>query len=264
MENQEQNIRSWDDLIFENRNKAYGAYALRHDYSTELGKGLLTSIGVAVAVLVVAGIANTSTMIKKVAGATTEISIGPPPNVKSETIIPPQKSEPERRVKRDLTPVAVTHEPVAEPVEEPITTATGSEGTSNGTVTSGEGSSTGVDTGTDSGAGMVKSSEPYTHVEVMPAYKTGYEGMIKVLRKNLRYPNSAKHMGKEGIVYVEFVVNDAGEIRDVKVLRGFDRDCDKEAVRVVEKLTEWTPGFQNKMAVNVKLVLPIRFQLDHL
>ncbi len=261
MEKQNQNIRSWDDLIFENRNKAYGAYALRQDYSNGLIRGLLTSLGLAVAIFLVADFINGGQVIKEITKEVPVFTPGTPPNIKADIIPQKPRTEPVRSVNRELPPQVVVTEPV-EPTPEPATTSTGTEGTPDGTGTTDTGTSGGVSNGTDSGTVAVKSNEPFIHVEVMPVYKGGFEGMMKTLKKNMRYPRSAQQMGKEGTVFVEFIVSDEGVLRDIKVLRGFDRDCDKEAVRMVEKLTEWTPGLQNKMAVNVKMVLPIKFKIE--
>lgn len=261
MENQEQKIRSWDDLIFENRNKAYGAYAMRQGYSNELLKGALTGIGILISILIVAGITGRSSDILSPldqAGPTIDFYDKP-------IVIPidqPKSSQPVKRTASvNLPPVATTEPDPVEPDPQPATSSTGTEGTEDATAGLDTGA-TGIDTGTEGNTTVAPPSKPFIHVEVMPAYKGGMEGMIKTLKKNMRYPASARRMGKEGTVYVEFVVSDEGEVKDVKILRGFDLDCDKEAVRLVEKLTEWTPGLQNKMAVNVKMVLPIKFQLE--
>lgn len=262
MEKQKQNIRSWDDLIFENRNKAYGAYAIRQDYSNGLLKGVLVSVGFATVILAAIGALNGSTIVEQMIPET-PIEFGSKPTIKANIIPQTQQTKPQHQVNRNVAPIAgVTPDPV-EPTTEPVTTSTGStEGTDNNTGGSDGNASNGVDTGIDSGIEPVKDNKPFITVEVMPAYKGGFEGMMKALKKNMRYPASARRMGKEGTVHVEFIINDLGEITDVKVLRGFDLDCDKEAVRMVQKLTEWTPGFQNNLAVNVKMVLPIKFQLE--
>lgn len=263
METQQQNIRSWDDLIFENRNKSYGAYALRQDYSNGLLKGVIGSIGIAVAMLAVAGLIGGDKIVEKVTAMQKSITVGPPPKIQTDAaVVPPQRTEPVRRVNTDLPVRVVTTPDPIEPDPQPATTSTGTEGTTQGTAGSDTGTTGGVDTGgTDLGTVAVKSNEPFVHAEVMPAYKDGLKGMIRTLQRNQRYPASARRMGKEGTVYVEFVVSDEGEVINARVIKGFDLDCDKEAVRMVEKLTEWTPGMQNKVTVNVKMVLPIRFEL---
>lgn len=261
MEKQNQNIRSWDDLIFESRNKSYGAYALRQEYSNGLLKGLLVSVGFATVIFAAAGLLKGSKIID-LPRTLPDIIISSAPTIKPEVIPQTQQSEPVRQTNRNMPPVAVITPDPVEPTQEPETTSTGTEGTTDGTAGTDTGTSGNINTGTDLGTVAVKSNEPFIHVEVMPEYKGGMKGMIKTLEKNMRYPASARRMGKEGIVYVEFVVSDEGDVVNVKVIKGFDRDCDKEAVRMVEKLTEWTPGLQNKMAVNVKMVLPIKFKLE--
>ncbi|MFN8337102.1 MAG: energy transducer TonB [Cyclobacteriaceae bacterium] len=263
MENQEQKIRSWDDLIFENRNKAYGAYAMRQNYSNELIKGALTGIGILVSLLILAGVVNRNSSLLPAIADDKDLTIYtlPPPTVIPVTP-PPPRQQPIRAAAANLIPIATTDPDPVEPDPQPQTTSTSTEGTTDGTAAPDSGTSGAINPGTDLGTVAVKNDQPFVAVEIMPAYKGGMEGMIKTLKKNMRYPASARRMGKEGIVYVEFVVSDEGEIKDIKVLRGFDLDCDKEAVRIVEKLTEWTPGQQNKMAVNVKMVLPVKFQLE--
>jgi protein TonB len=133
MEKLDQNMRSWDDLIFENRNKAYGAYALRQDYSSGLLKGVLTSIGVAIAILLVAGYVGGSKIIEKVATIDNQISIGPPPNIQTEAIIPQPRTEPVRKTNPDLAVQVVTTPDPVEPTPAPAITSSGTEGTDDGT-----------------------------------------------------------------------------------------------------------------------------------
>jgi protein TonB len=99
-------------------------------------------------------------------------------------------------------------------------------------------------------------------VEQQPEFEGGYEAMMNFIRKNMRYPASARRMGVDGTVYVSFVVGKDGAISDVKVLRGISADCDKEAVRVVSMMPPWKPGKQNGKAVFVRFNLPIKFKLN--
>ena len=260
METQQQNIRSWDDLIFENRNKAYGAYAIRQDYSSGLTKGAFTGLGILVSLIMLAGFAQRNASVPPIDGTIISCPFSEVPNIIPLTQRHTQP--PARRVTANLPPVAVVTPDPVQPEPEPAAVSPGSEGTTEGTTTD-TGATTGVPTG-ETGLGVVEEpkKEPFTHVEVMPSYEGGFQGMMTTLKRNMRYPASARRTGKEGTAYVEFVVNDAGDITDVKLLRGFDTACDKEAVRVVSLLTEWNPGYQNKVPVNVKLVLPVKFQLE--
>ena len=107
---------------------------------------------------------------------------------------------------------------------------------------------------------VVKQKIP-TIVEVMPEFKGGIEKMFEYLGKNIKYPNRARNAGIQGKVYVSFVVNKKGEIKDVKVLRGVNELIDAEAIRVVKGMPNWIPGIQSGNPVSVRYNLPISFTL---
>jgi protein TonB len=93
--------------------------------------------------------------------------------------------------------------------------------------------------------------------EVMPRF----DGMVEFLSKKLKYPASARRMGITGKAFVEFVVSADGTITNVKLLKGFHPDCDKEALRVVSMMPAWSPGMQNHIPVAVRMVVPITFAM---
>ncbi|MDN5210988.1 energy transducer TonB [Fulvivirgaceae bacterium BMA12] len=105
--------------------------------------------------------------------------------------------------------------------------------------------------------------EIFTVVEEQPKPKNGMGPYFQYIAQNLKYPEQARKMGIEGKVYVEFVVNDFGEITDVKVLKGIGAGCDEAAKKVVENSAPWQPGRQKGQAVKVRMVLPITFKLDN-
>jgi protein TonB len=102
----------------------------------------------------------------------------------------------------------------------------------------------------------------FTVVEQQPEFQGGYEAMMNFIKKNMRYPASARRMGVDGTVYVSFVVSKDGSISEVKTIRGISADCDKEAMRVVSMMPPWRPGKQNGKPVFVRFVLPIKFKLN--
>lgn len=103
--------------------------------------------------------------------------------------------------------------------------------------------------------------DTYTIVEVMPTFPGGQEGMVKYLKKNLKYPESAIKDSIQGKVFVQFVVSKTGEIENVKVIRGVRNDIDEAATKVVKEMPKWTPGSQNNRPVNVVFNLPLQFTL---
>lgn len=103
--------------------------------------------------------------------------------------------------------------------------------------------------------------KPFVTVEQMPSFKGGESAMNKFITDNIKYPASAKENGIQGRVTVRFVITQNGKITDIKVIRGIDPACDKEAIRIVESMPDWEPGKQNGKAVSVYYTLPIKFSL---
>lgn len=104
--------------------------------------------------------------------------------------------------------------------------------------------------------------ETYTVVEEMPEFPGGHDGLIKFISSNLVYPDSAKVHEKQGTVYVTYLIEKDGSVSHVKVLRGFDKYCDAEALRVVKMMPKWKPGKQKGKAVRVHFNLPLKFALQ--
>ena len=97
----------------------------------------------------------------------------------------------------------------------------------------------------------------YLNVEKMPIIKGGFAAV----GKKIKYPNIAKQMGMQGVVYIGFIVNSEGKVEDPKILKSVAKILDEEAIRVVEKEIEFEPGYQEGKAVPVRFVLPIKFKL---
>ena len=97
----------------------------------------------------------------------------------------------------------------------------------------------------------------YLNVEKMPIIKGGFAAV----GKKIRYPNIAKQMGMQGVVYIGFIVNSEGKVEDPKILKSVAKILDEEAIRVVEEEIEFEPGYQEGNAVPVRFVLPIKFKL---
>jgi periplasmic protein TonB len=95
-------------------------------------------------------------------------------------------------------------------------------------------------------------------VEKMPYPIGGWASFYKTLTKNFKYPKQAQRVGANGKVFVEFTVNDKGELSHFKIIKGIGFGCDEEAKRVIA-LTKWTAGKQRGRPVNVKMVQPVVF-----
>lgn len=101
-----------------------------------------------------------------------------------------------------------------------------------------------------------KKEDYFVVVEEMPQLIGGLEE----IQKNIRYPKEAREKGIEGRVYVQFIVNEQGDVENAKVIRGIGSGADEEALRVVRQ-AKFEPGYQRGEPVRVQYSLPIFFQL---
>jgi len=244
----------WDDIVFENRNKDYGAYVLRKTYNDKLIGAMFASTACLMAILLFFALSGVKKVIPPLKPETIrEFFIQPPPVIPK----PPVRMDtppPVRTYNSNLPPL-VTTDPVD---EQPVTDTEISEpvvdGETGGTVYTGEPVTTTL-------PAEVPVRTVINFAQVMPEYENGTEGMMKFIKKKLKYPPSIRRQNLGGIVYVQFVVNGDGTVSDVQVLRGFHPDADKEAARVIAMLPGWKGGRQNDMPVNVRMVLPIHFRM---
>lgn len=102
----------------------------------------------------------------------------------------------------------------------------------------------------------------YFHTPNEPEYPDGPERMVRDLRSQIRYPKSARRAGQEGRVFVSFVVDKSGALRDAWITKGIGKECDAEALRVVRSLHAWQPGTFHSKPVNCVMTLPINFKLN--
>jgi len=104
--------------------------------------------------------------------------------------------------------------------------------------------------------------EIFRSVEQMPQFPGGEAALMKYLQSHINYPPMAAENNVQGRVVVQFVVDKSGKVGEVKVVRSVDKDLDKEAVRVCKSLPKFTPGRQNGQAVSVWYTLPVTFKLQ--
>lgn len=108
-----------------------------------------------------------------------------------------------------------------------------------------------------------REEEVFQVVEKMPEFPGGSAELMKWLNKTLKYPSIAQDNGIQGRVIVQFVVNKDGSIVDPVVVKSVDPYLDKEALRVVKLMPNWSPGEQRGKAVRVKFTLPVTFRLNN-
>ena len=259
-----------DDLIFEGRNKAYGAYQLRQGYNDRMSKAAGISFS---SVLLLLGLGYAAMQMKPELVTTLvpppmdhEIILLPKPMLEQVKQAPaPAASAPIPATRAFTQPKIVTEQ---EPVEADIPSQADFTLADPGLVTAAGIPSAGTAGAPEAVGGTGAGTEelpdkPFDFVEQMPAYADGGQaGMLKYISKHLRYPNRAMADGLEGIVIVSFVVSASGEVTQVTVLKDLGGGTGEEAARVITNMPRWIPGVQNHRQVSVRMTLPIRFKLS--
>lgn len=253
----------WEDIVFEYRNKAYGAYLIRQTYSRHVIVSAAITVIVAALILAYPTIAEWIRGQQEAEEVVTKTvkytDLAPPPPIENKP--PPPKLDIPPPVKTIIKylPPQVTDKEIVEEEEMPTV-----EEIKNNDVGAENIEGTGevifeepVEEVVDEGPG----DQIFTVVEQMPEFEGGLEAMMKFISKNLKYPSAARRMGIEGQVFVQFVVDAEGKISEVKTIKGISAECDKEAERVIKMMPPWKAGKQNGKPVKVRFVLPIRFKL---
>ena len=225
----------WCELVFQGKNKAYGAYKMRanspkrHTWAMVIVV-IIAAVGFSIPTLVKLATPKQKEVMTEV----TTLSQLEEPEVKQEEI-KSQEELTQTKVAISIADVKGNDElngkDIAE-LKEVITKAPEAE------------------------------EKPYTMVEQMPQFPGGDRELLSFIAKNLRYPTIAQENGIQGKVFVRFVVSATGDVKDVKVMRSLDPYCDKEAIRVIQSLPKWIPGKQNGRNVPVYYTVPITFKLQ--
>ena len=108
-----------------------------------------------------------------------------------------------------------------------------------------------------------KEEEIFVAVEQPAEFPGGQAALMKWLSNNIRYPEAAQQNDIQGRVVVKFVVEKDGSVGHAEIARGVDKDLDREALRVVNKMPKWQPGKNNGVAVRSYFNLPVTFKLQN-
>lgn len=262
------NSSEWLDLVFEGKNRSYGAYDMRQT------SGKRHTLAFIIIVIFAAFMAVLPTLIETVKSYTIRDVMSEKTQltdlkledlVKEEDIIRQQEAPPPPPLKSTikLTEVEITEENIEEGQE----LKSQEEITSSRTQISvkdikGTDEEHGIDIADLEEHKVIVEEKPFTTVEQMPQFPGGEDELMRFILGNLRYPSVAKEVGIEGRVIIRFVVSKTGDVTNVEILRGLDPSCDKEALRVVKMMPNWIPGKQNGRSVPVYFTLPIVYRLQ--
>jgi protein TonB len=254
-------IPSFDDLIFESRNREYGAYQLRKKYISNLITGVLVSIVVGSSAVIIP-FTLTSRNEEFVVGGGRFVSLQmeslrspkevqlyvppPPPAPKTESAeanvkyVPPEVVDTIFDVKNLL---AATDDVLAR---------------SEGELT--DMGNTGYGDDLFEGETGYGSDEPFIMVEVMPSFKGGDINKFRdYIQKRTNYPQEAIDKKIQGRVFLTFIVETDGSVSNVTVVKGVDPLIDNEAVKAIQSSPNWSPGLQRGQPVRVRFSMSLAF-----
>lgn len=284
--------KEWTDLIFEGKNKEFGAYALRQASDRRHNLAVIYVIAGLALILICAWLYGMYKADKeraeneRIAELIASIEQQQFDELQAELDIPeeeenqmeqeeeiPEPEEEEALAEEILNTEKFTEFLVQkdEDVKEEVKSADEVKDTSTAL------GSVNFDQGTDDlnivrehknevivedKAPVVEETKVFTSVEQMPQFPGGEAELLKWISTHIKYPAIAMENNVQGKVVVQFVVTRDGSIGEVKIARGKDPDLDKEAMRVVKTLPKFIPGKMNGQAVNVWYTLPINFKLQ--
>lgn len=276
--------KEWTDIVFDGKNKEFGAYQLRSTSDRRHNRAVLFTI-IGLIIVLIGGYfwgmysdyrkaqyeAQLQAQLEQQLAALAEETVEEEQPEENQAIDEP---EPEQATPEEIlntikdTQIAVVAD------NEVVEDITSKDEVQESTAAAG---ATTFDQGTDN-LNVVrehkdeiiveekkpepKKDEIFTAVEQMPQFPGGDAELYKWISSHIKYPTMAAENNIQGRVTVRFVVKEDGSIGRVEVLRGKDPDLDKEAQRVVKTLPKFIPGKMNGRAVQVWYTLPINFKLQ--
>lgn len=263
-----------NDIIFQGRNKDYGAYELRENYNRRIKQSMM---GALFFVGVLCSYQRVMAMYHPVVAAPEKIV-----SLKSSEVVVEKVLEIEKP-KEPATPQPP--KPQGTPDAAVMANATLIPTNTNNTLDSvptndmlamadiGDHNIAGTPKGprgTDDGDLLAMnvaapktpaSSEPVTWATTMPEYPGGESAMMNFLSRTIEYPDPDRQMDIQGKVIVGFVIDENGKVGDIRIVKGLTSSLNNEAIRVVGKLKDFKPGEQNGHRVKVRYNLPIKYTL---
>ncbi|MFT3933242.1 MAG: TonB family protein [Chitinophagaceae bacterium] len=257
------------DIIFDERNKEYGAYDLRKNYQRRLTRSLLTMSLIVVLMLItyllVAAIKPKSNVIVETKDIDLQ-NVADKKKVEPIQVTPPPKQIEQQKIKTVIftPPVIVDNPPENERPPEQETLADTKIGTVNQDGRADDGLQ---GPPVDEAKGVVdvpkktENDAPFTAVEIESQYPGGLSAWSAFVNRNLVYPQEAIDQEKQGTVIVQFIVDIQGRVSDVQAISG-PEELRAAAVSVIKKSGLWTAAIQNGAKVKSYKKQPITFKLE--
>ncbi len=273
--------KEWRDIVFEGKNKEFGAYELRKESDARHNKAMIVVVIIIAIAFILPLIVNT--VLPKADERPEDVTEQTMVNLGEAVEDEPEPEEEQQRYEEEkpevlpeevLNTVKVTEIAIVD--DDKVTAEDEVKDADELKETTTAFGQSDFDKGTDDRNVVrvhkdeivveekkpVEDNKVFTAVEQMPQFPGGDGALMKYIADHLKYPPVAMENNIQGRVVIQFVVTKTGKIGEVKVARSKDPDLDKEAVRVVKTLPDFIPGKMNGQSVNVWYTLPITFKLQ--
>jgi protein TonB len=255
-------VPDFDDLLFESRNKEYGAYQLRKKYNRVLFAGILISTFIGCSAVIIPSLVRSSDDYVIAGGGRfvqVEMENLPPPEeqVYVQPPPPPPEETGTQEIVKYVAPVIV--DSVTQMDQKTVST---DEILAQHVNTELEVYGNGIGDELMAGEGSSGDGEAFFLVEVMPTFRGG--GLDKFrewVNKRTNYPQAAIDGKIKGTVFLTFIVEKDGSVSSVTVLKGVHPLLDSEAIKAISESPKWSPGLQRGQPVRVRYQIPMNFQL---
>ena len=258
MAKETQKAPAFDDIVFEERNKEYGAYKLRKRYNRNMSIALLIGVLIISTAIITPYInAKAAENRSKRAERQVEIKMENLDQPNQQVAPPPPPPPPPTDVvqQQKYVPPVVVDSIKPEDVKQLMTADQAQTEVTNKEVVE-------VVQAVKEEVQEAEPEEvPFVVVEEMPMYPGGDVELLKYIAEHTQYPEVAKENNIQGRVIVRFCVTAKGGVSQVSILKGVDPELDKEAIRVVNTLPAFKPGKQGGKPVPVWYMVPITFTL---
>lgn len=249
----------WLEIVFEGRNKVYGAYELRKTNQKTTVRALIIGsvlFGLAIAMPLIINMIPDSQDDTSLDTKITTVKL-PPKEKPKENIPPPPPPPPKVDQVKFVKPVVAKADEVVE--EPPKIVEIKDKKIGDETIKGDPDAELTVEPVGNGPADIVDDNNIYSTagIEVKPDFPGGLAKFYKFIGNNYRTPEEE---GLSGNVFVTFVVEKDGSLTDIKVVRDIGFGTGKEAIRVLKSCPKWNPGEQNGKKVRVLYSLPITIQ----
>jgi protein TonB len=260
--------KEWLDVVFDSKNKSYGAYQLRRQSANLTTKALFIASTVFILLFLtpkIISLLRGPTIDDVVVNTDVSVIVDPPP-VNPEVLPPPIQPPASKVPQTEFKVPVVVEDHMVKDIDPPTIDELKDTNPGQKTIAGLPDGDLVIVSPPGDGpkqAAVVEDNTVYSSItlQVQPTFPGGINKFYEYLRKTVRYPAMAQEQGIQGKAFMSFVIERNGMLTDITVANKVGGGIDEEAIRVLKASPAWLPGVQNGTKVRVRFNIPISFSL---